>query len=242
MGVVDPLFSRLGLADVRGDVLRNIVSLRASQNLFDDLTDEPAHWLLAQQVEDAVKPPPYRSHTPVIDRPFEDAAWFDAIRWPFTNWRVSRFSDGSFGAWYGCDSVEATVYETAYHWVHGLLTDAGYESEQVIGERKVYAVACNAALLDFRKIVPDFPELAHKTDYSYAQLVGARIHREGHPGLLIPSVRYRRELCGVQPGGAVQPENELSAHLSARRRANRRREGGRHSVAGHRGRETLSLR
>ncbi|MBA4742980.1 MAG: RES family NAD+ phosphorylase [Azoarcus sp.] len=195
---MDPLFSRLGLADVRGDVLRNIVSLRASQDLFDDLTDEPAHWLLAQQVEDAVKPPPYRSNTPVIDRPFEDAVWFDAIRWPFTNWRVSRFSDGSFGAWYGCDSVETSVYETAYHWVHGLLTDAGYESEQVVGERKVYSVACNAALLDFRKIVPDFPELAHKTDYSYAQSVGARIHREGHPGLLIPSVRYASgESCVV---------------------------------------------
>lgn len=187
---MDQLFSRLALADVHLDVLRNIVSLRTSQDLFDDLTDEPAGWMLAQQVEDATKPPPYRSHMPVIDRPFEDAVWFNAIHWPFANWRVSRFSDGGFGVWYGCNSVEATVYETAYHWYHGLLADAGFESEQVIGERKVYSVACNAALLDFRLIVPDFPELAHKTDYSHAQSVGARIHREGHPGLLIPSVRY----------------------------------------------------
>jgi hypothetical protein len=30
----------------------------------------------------------------------------------------------------------------------------------------------------------------HTTDYTYSQSVGARIHREGHPGLLTPTVRY----------------------------------------------------
>ncbi len=85
------------------------------------------------------------------DRPFEDAPWFDAIRWPFTNWRVSRFSDGSFGAWYGCDSVEATVYETVCHWCHGLLTDAGCESEQVDGQRKQTRIValCPSAYPEF---------------------------------------------------------------------------------------------
>ena len=32
-------------------------------------------------------------------------------------------------------------------------------------------------------------DLLHPTDYVFAQSVGARIHREGHPGLLIPPVR-----------------------------------------------------
>jgi hypothetical protein len=36
----------------------------------------------------------------------------------------------------------------------------------------------------------DYPALALKTDYTEAQSVGARIHREGHPGLVVPSVRY----------------------------------------------------
>jgi hypothetical protein len=30
----------------------------------------------------------------------------------------------------------------------------------------------------------------HKTDYSTAQLAGARLHREGHPGLITASVRH----------------------------------------------------
>src|SRR5690606_28576513 len=138
-------------------------------------------------------PPSYRSATPLIDRPFEDADWFNAIAWPFRHWQASRFSDGSHGVWYGSDTVETTVHETAYHWYHGLLSDAGFEKEAVVAERKVYSVACAAALLDFRRATADWPQLLHPSDYSFAQAVGTRIRREGHPGLLIQSVR--------RPGG-----------------------------------------
>lgn len=189
---MNQLFSCLTLADVHGDVMRNIVSLRKSQDLFDDLTESAEEWLLAQRVEDEIKPPPYRSHTPVIHRPFEEAEWFNAISWPFKHWQASRFSDGSFGVWYGCDSVQTTVFESAYHWYRGLLSDAGFEREMVLSERKLYSVACNAALLDFRLVAHEqFPDLIHKTDYSFTQSIGARIHREGHPGLLISSARYQ---------------------------------------------------
>lgn len=110
---MNSLFAQLTLADVHQDAVRNIVSLRQSQDLFDDLTDDPTEWLLAQKVEDEIKPPPYRSRTPIIDRPFEDAQWFNAITWPFKNWQASRFSDGFFGVWYGSESVETTVFESA---------------------------------------------------------------------------------------------------------------------------------
>lgn len=189
---MNQLFSCLTLADVHRDVIRNIVSLRESQDLFDDLSDSSEEWLLAQQIEDKVKPPPYRSDTPVIHRPFEDAEWFNVITWPFKNWQASRFSDGSFGVWYGCDSVETTIFESAYHWYRCLLSDAGFEKETVIGERRLYSVLCDAALLDFRQVInKEYPDLIHKTDYTFAQSVGVRIHREGHPGLLTSSVRYQ---------------------------------------------------
>jgi RES domain len=184
------LFSQVSLADVHRDVFRNIISLRESQDLFDDLSENPDDWVRAQQVEDEVKPPPYQSRTPIIHRPFEDAQWFNAIAWPFKHWQVSRFSDGSFGVWYGCDSVKTSIYETAYHWFSGLLTDAGFGNELVIAERKLYSVACDAALLDLRRLIAKHSALIHKTDYSYPQSVGARLHREGHPGLITASVRH----------------------------------------------------
>ena len=183
------VFDRLALVDVDQDIVRNVVSLRVAQDLFDDLSQNPNDWVVADRVEQDVKPPSYRSATPVIDRPFEDAQWFGAITWPFKNWRSSRYSDGSYGVWYGSESVETTVYETAYHWQIGLLRDAGFERTGVVAERKVYKVACAAALLDLRKLVGSEPNLLHPTDYALCQSVGARVNREGHPGLLTPSVR-----------------------------------------------------
>ena len=210
------LFTKLVLADVQRDLARNIVSLRQSQDLFDDLASDPADWEIAQEVEEAVKPPTYRSHMPVIHRPFEDAQWFNAIGWPFRNWQASRFSDGSYGVWYGSDSIETTVYETAYHWFRGLLTDAGFDREPVVAERKVYAVACEAALLDFREATSEYPDLLHPTDYAFPQMVGARIHREGHPGILIQSVRRPKGENAAIFNPAVLSDPRMKCQLTYR--------------------------
>ena len=213
---VDDLFARVHLCDVQRDVMRNIVSLTESQDLFDDLADDPGDQRLAQQVEDQVKPPAYRSRTPLIDRPFEDAAWFNAIDWPFRHWQASRFSDGSFGVWYGADSVKTTVHETVHHWVQGLLRDAGFEHESVVAERKVYAVTCRAVLLDFRDAVRTHPELLDPDDTRAARAVGARLQREGHPGLMIPSVRHPAGLNHVLFTPTVLSDVRLNCQLSYR--------------------------
>src|SRR5690606_4268126 len=132
--------------------------LRQSQDLFDVHANDADAWTLAQHVEVETKPIPYRSHMPVIDRPFEEYTWFDAIGCPFKHWQSSRFSDGSFGVWYGTESVETSVYECAYHWYHGFLSDAGFQHETAVSERKVYRVHCAAALLDFSKTALEHPQ------------------------------------------------------------------------------------
>lgn len=213
---MDALFSQLTLADVHGKIFRNIVSLRESQDLFDDLSTDPQEWALAQQVEDAVKPPPYQSASPVIHRPFEDAQWFNAIGWPFKHWQASRYSDGSFGVWYGCGAAATTVYETVYHWYRGFLADAGFDKETVIAERQLYEVNCDAALLDLRKLVLKHPGLRHKTDYSYTRQVGARLQREGHPGLLTLSVRHAQGQNYVVLNPAVLSNPQLHCKLTYR--------------------------
>jgi len=136
--------------------------------------------------------------------------------------------------WYGADSVEATVRETAYHWYHGLLLDAeGFAGETVAIERKVYDVACDALLLDLRPCVVEFPALLHKADYTWTRQVGARLRHEGHPGLLAPSVRYPAgpQLRRLQPRGIVQAARQLPAHVSPQGRARPRREASRQDLA-----------
>ena len=183
------LFAQFTLAVVDRDVARNIVAFREPQNVFDDLSERADEWKVAEQVQDEVGLPRHRSKTPIIDRPFEDANWLNAIHWPLKNNQQSRFSDGTFGVWYGSETIETTVYESAFHWYSGLLSAAGFEREVVVSERTIYSVTCEASLLDCRKAVSAFPELLHPSDYSYTQSVGARIHHEGHPGLIMQSVR-----------------------------------------------------
>jgi len=178
--------------DLHGDLFRNIVSLRVSEDLFDDLSSDPADWLTAQAAEAAAMPPAYRSTTPAIDRPFEEAEFINAIGYPFAqpNWSRTRFSDGSFGVWYGSRAAETTVFETAYHWVNGLLTDAGLVRDGMSIERKVYLVRCDAALVDLRAAFAQHASLRSGKDYAACQAIGRRLHVEGHPGLITRSVRH----------------------------------------------------
>lgn len=181
----------LSLLDLRGDVFRNIVSLRVSEDLFDDLSDDPNDWRTAQVAEAAATPPAYRSVTPTIDRPFEEAEFINAIGYPFAqpNWSRTRFSDGSFGVWYGSCTAETTVYETAFHWVNGLLADADLVRPSMSIERKVYLVRCDAALVDLRAAFARHTALRSSHDYADCQAIGRRLHVEGHPGLITHSVR-----------------------------------------------------
>ena len=94
----------------------------------------------------AVQPPTFTSAQPVIDRPFEAAAWDDALGYPFRHWLRSRFSDGSFGLWYGADTIETSVQESVHHWRAGLLGDAGFTQPGIEIERGLYRVRLDAAL------------------------------------------------------------------------------------------------
>jgi hypothetical protein len=182
--------SGIKVTDVDEVIVRNIVSINTSQNLFDDLTPSTSAWATAQRLESETKPMPYISKTPIIDRPFEDASWLNAIGWPFQHRQASRFSDGSFGVWYGCDSDLTSVYETVHHWYHGLLSDAGFTNQVVIGERKLYGVKCMAVLLDMRSNSSWLKRIIRSDNYDDPQALGKRLHREGNTGLITQSVRY----------------------------------------------------
>jgi hypothetical protein len=228
-------WSALRIADVHADLLRNIVAPQVSEDLFDDLSDDPAHTRLALQVEQQVQPAAYQSEVPLIDRPFEQAQWSAAIGWPFRHWQASRYSDGSFGVWYGADTLETSVRESAYHWIHGFLADAGFDHLPVEGERQVYAVACRAALLDLRPAVGAAPRLLHPSDYALPRAVGSRLRREGHPGLLAPSVRHPKGETYAVFNPAVL------SHPRPHTRLTYRLEGGRIAVEKKPGRRWMSI-
>ena len=79
------VFAGLGLAETHADLLRNVLAARLAGSVRRS-GGRPADWNAAVALELATKPPFFTSPLPVIDRPFEDARWNDAIGYPFRHW------------------------------------------------------------------------------------------------------------------------------------------------------------
>lgn len=178
---MDGLFDRN--KDFDQTVVRNIVSLRKSQDLFDDLIDttEEHDVLIAAEmhIKSDVGPG-------VIARGFH---YSTAIEHPFKTepFMSSRYGDGTYPVWYGSLDLDTTIYETAWHMRNELLCIEKLD-EAVNRERAVYHIDCRALLIDLSNKTIEYPGLI-ANDYSFTQQVGHRVHREGHPGLLAPSAR-----------------------------------------------------
>lgn len=192
-------FKEIKAIQYQDDFLRNIKSIRNQQNLYDDLSDEPEDWESANQVEIHSKPKQYLSD-PIINRPFDEAKFWNAIVFPFAekNWRASRYSQGNYGVWYGAVELDTTIYETVYHWKK-FLEAAHFENHTkvIIGERRVYKVACDALLYDLSEKVKEQPLLIHPDDYSFTQQVGEYLQKQGHPGLVSSSARCQGKISAI---------------------------------------------
>lgn len=188
--------------DSQRDWHRNIVSLRKSMDLFADLVDEARDIDVLIQHEMSVK----HAHCQpaVVTRPFEDADTYDAIAaaidWPFAHPCGSRYSNGSFGVWYGAALLETSVRETVYHFRKNTLasTIAAQSTQPIVQERRVHVVRCDGLLVDLRAQARKDPKLLHPDDYIPCQLLGAELKHAGMPGVLTLSARHRStEIVGV---------------------------------------------
>lgn len=188
--------------DSQRDWHRNIVSLRKSVDVFADLVDDERH--MAVLIEHEMSTKLATREPAIVTRPFEDADLYDAIaaaiEWPFMHpWR-SRFSDGSFGVWYGAESVETSVRETVHHFRKGTLASAVAAQSRVpiVQERRVHLIRCKGLLVDLRALAREDKSLLDPDDYTICQLLGAELKNAGMPGVITISARHANaEVVGV---------------------------------------------
>lgn len=174
------------VADYHGDLVRNIQTIRVSQDLFDDLSAERADQAVAIAAEAAGRIP---SESPLITRPFD---YGTVITFPFANFNGhgTRFSDGlRYGVWYGSLELETTVYETVYHRHRFLMDSYANEDRPVRNERRVFDVQCDAILIDLRGKEASERRLVDRASYAYTQPLGAYLQAQGTNGLLVKSAR-----------------------------------------------------
>jgi hypothetical protein len=172
--------------DFHDDLVRNIPGARVSQNLFDDLSSDPADWEVAIAAEGEERIP---TAAALITRPFD---YGSVISYTFdsAHWQATRFSDGTlYGVWYGSLALEATVFETAWHWYRFVLDSFAGEDREIVTERHVFDVRCESLLIDLRGKEAAYPDLTIRTSYAFTHGVGRYVHEQGLNGLLVRSAR-----------------------------------------------------
>ncbi|MBI2316942.1 MAG: RES family NAD+ phosphorylase [Betaproteobacteria bacterium] len=182
------------VVDFHDDLVRNIKGVRASQHLFDDLSDDPEAQALAIAAESAGRIP---SEAPLITRAFD---YGTVITFPFVsfNGQGTRFSDGlSYGVWYASLDLETSVHETVHRWHEFIMDSFPREDREIVGERRVFRARCDAILIDLRGKERREKRLLDRRDYRYTQQLGRYLKEQNQNGLLVHSARCRGENAAI---------------------------------------------
>jgi hypothetical protein len=192
------------VVDWHGELVRNIKGIRVSQDLFDDIVRDATDREVAIAAESATRIP---SPAALITRPFD---YGSVVTYPFVpqNWQATRYSDGlQYGVWYGALELETTVYETLYHW-HRFVTDSFPELErEIVGERRVFQVRCEAILIDLRRAAE--PRLVDRNDYAFTHQLGRHLWQRAQSGLLAPAARATGTVAAILRPEALSDVRDL---------------------------------
>ena len=176
------------LTDFDGSVYRNIVSLRSSEHLFDDLVADADGQAAAVAADMRMKSAP----PGVIERGFE---YSQAIAYPFASDRslASRYGDGSLRVWYGALEQDTSLAETCWHQLQQLRAIEGVD-RPVLRHRAMYRVRARGLFLELRGKEREHPDLLDD-DYAATQGIAKHVAGQGLPGLLYPSARWPQGSC-----------------------------------------------
>lgn len=107
---------------------------------------------------------------------------------------ASRFSDGSYGVWYGADDLATAQAEVGHH-LAAYLAKTGAAPDAF--PRTVLHATCSALhpLIDLRPAGAAQPGVLDPQSYAVSQPFGARCRDAHQWGLVWPSVRLARGTC-----------------------------------------------
>ncbi|GEM_PF-6150819 len=164
------------------DVFRNRKTVKPTQDLFDDLSDNPKNWEVAITLDKLTRP--NYSAPSIIHAPF---AYFTNSLDKNDPW-PSRFSDGSFPAWYGSVEQETTVFETLYHFIYDYYSSGLREiREPVIVDREIFKIEMKAEICDLRKMTKY--DLNNPVEWAECQQIGKWMFDKNYSGAITGSAR-----------------------------------------------------
>lgn len=195
--------SKIELREFSQSVVRNVVYVQPPEKAFADITSDKKAIVSAEKIMRRV----------TLNQPSE-FHYTAAIAYPFEtdHWMASRFSDGSFPAWYGSLDSQTAMMETAYHALNFVQNSEGHESFPVIErQRLVYDVQCQSLLVDLTRQ----PGLTAE-DHELTQELGRKYYEQGLSGLLAPSIRRKKGVDVTIFRQSALQQAALNCHLTYR--------------------------
>lgn len=110
----------------------------------------------------------------------------------YSMFNSSRFSDGTYGVYYGSDSLSTAVSETVFH--REKFMRATKEGPMTLPMRALVATL-NGHLHDIRRSKNKYPGVYSSTTYNHSQQLGRTLWSQGSAGIIYGSVRRREGEC-----------------------------------------------
>jgi hypothetical protein len=140
---------------------------------------------------------------------------------PFTHLHPdgSRFTDGTYGAYYGAAALDTAVAETCYHRARFFAATA---TPATTIDMRVLINSLSGDLHDIRGLGDELPGVYDPVDYSAGQALGRQLHGDGAFGIVYDSVRHDGGHCAAvfRPRSVLTPviqERHLSYHWDGTR-------------------------
>jgi RES domain len=113
---------------------------------------------------------------------------------PFTHLSKpgTRFTDGTFGAYYAAESLETAIAETRYHSEIFLRATQEAPTEQ---EKRCYVADVTCELHDLRSRRRELPDIHDPLSYAASQKLGRELRDAGSNGIAFESVRRTGGEC-----------------------------------------------
>lgn len=193
------------------EVFRNIFTIIESQTLFDDLdvsnADLPVLFAWDNESSQIDHNQPAKNRVfQYRDKPATSMAVFDKVNWP-----KSRFSDGTFGVWYGALERDTSVYETLYWCIWFARDDLKKSAVPIINERALFSVNVKTERsVNLCNRIAQFPDLVGVSDNTLCQLIGSACTKSGVEVLQSKSARLQGGVCvPVFSPTAIAAENKI---------------------------------
>ena len=122
----------------------------------------------------------------------------------------SRFSDGTYGAFYAANDLDTAIAETTHHRERFMRATAQPHMEL---DMRVYLVNLEGGLHDLRGQRAKQPLIYHSDNYAAGQHLGKTLRKAGSDGIVYDSVRWMGGECAAMFRPSLLSKARQERHL-----------------------------